>query len=203
MAPLPPVPGVARTELLYSWDGQTVENVWYNGGADDTIATLTDIAFEMMTRWREDIMPHVSEYVTLLRAEVKYLGVVNGNEVTIPAQSNSNGEETSPSMPNNVTVAVKLTTGLGGRGRRGRKYHIGLCENQCEFSHLVPAFQTTLQGRYETWVGLQIETDHPIVVVSYYINNLVRPNPQVTPVTNVSLDAVLDSQRRRLPGRGN
>lgn len=203
MATLPPVPGVAKCELIYSWDGQIVENVWYVGGADDNIATLGEICNEMMTAWIDTTMPLVSEYVTLLRAETKYLGVVNGNEVIIPAPANSNGEETSPALPNNVTVAVKLHTGLGGRGRRGRKYHIGLCENQVEFSHLVPAFLAQLEASYASWIGAMLATEHVIVVVSYYVNHLIRPNPLVTPVTTATIDPVIDSQRRRLPGRGS
>lgn len=157
----------------------------------------------MMSNWVSQIMAHVSEHVLLLRAEVKYLGVVNGNEVQIAAGANQNGEETSPCLPNNVTVALKLMTGLGGRGRRGRKYHIGLCENQVAFSHLDPTFQTTLLVRYQDWVDDMLSSEYPIVVVSYYINKLIRPNPLVTPVTNVLLDPIIDSQRRRLPGRGN
>lgn len=202
MPTLPPVPGVARTELVYSWDGQIVENVWFNGGADDDVVNLQTIAAAMTSGWMTYIMPIVSEQVQLLFTRSTYLGVINGNSVEWPAPSNSNGEETSPCLPNNVSVAVKLTTGYGGRARRGRKFHIGLCENQVAFSHLDPTFRANLFDRYTNWITAELGGANPLVIVSYYLNKLKRINPLVTVVTGCTVDPVIDSQRRRLPGRG-
>ena len=195
-------PGVARVELVYRQDSQIVENVWYNGGADDTIITLNTMAELMMVQWRQYIMPHVSENVDLLFGRATYLGVVNGNTVEAPAPPDSNGQETSPSLPNHVTACVKLVTGLGGRGRRGRKYHIGLCENQVTANNLITGFRATLENGYQEWVADAVAGPYPIVICSFILNGVPRPFAQVTPVINALLDPVIDSMRRRLPGRG-
>lgn len=194
--------GVARVEMVMRQDGQIVENVWYCGGADDTIITLNTIGDLMMVQWRQFVMPHVSELVDLLFTRTTYLGVANGNTVESPAPPDSNGQETSPALPNHVTACVKLVTGLGGRSRRGRKYHIGLCESQVTMNNLVPAFKSTLENAYQEWVYDAIAGPHPIVICSFIVNGVPRPFAQVTPVINALLDPVIDSMRRRLPGRG-
>lgn len=202
MPSLPPVNGVARCELLYSWDGQTVENVWFVSGADNSAQTLQDIADQMMDNWRTLIMPVVSEFVVLDRAEVTYLGQEFGNSIIRAAPVDSNGQETSLPLPNNVSICVKLLTDLGGRAHRGRKYHIGLCENQVTFSHLVEPFRTQLETAYQGWIDQMSSSVYSIVIVSYYLQGFLRQTPLVTAVNTCTIDATIDSQRRRLPGRG-
>lgn len=202
MGGLPPVTGVARCELLYSWDGQTVENVWFVSGADNSAGTLAAIADEMMGNWRTLIRPVVSELVVLDRAEVTYLGTANGNSIVRAAPADSNGQETSPPLPNNVSICVKLLTDQGGRAHRGRKFHIGLCENQVTLSHLIEPFRTQLETAYQGWISEMQAAEWSIVIVSYFVNGLIRPTPLVTAVNTCTIDATIDSQRRRLPGRG-
>lgn len=200
---MPPLAiNVCRTELIYSQDNQIVENVWYNGGVDDTIADLTAVAEYMESCWRGNLLAMVSEHVSLLRVRCTHIGVPNGNSVEKPADPNANGEETSPPLPNHVTLAVKLTTGLGGRSRRGRKYHIGLCESQVTMNQVVENVRAGMQIGYQQWIDDMLTFQYPIVIASFISNGIPRPSALVTPVTAALIEPTIDSQRRRLPGRG-
>ena len=71
-------------------------------------------------------------------------------------------------------------------------------------SRLTPVFQGNLLGAYE---ALRTTLDNALLGVEYSIVSFVsqgmwRMQPLVTPITGVALDPTIDSQSRRLPGRG-
>lgn len=107
-------------------------------------------------------------------------------------------------LPNHVTAAVKWITALRGRSFRGRTYHIGLAEGHVLNNQLAIAVINGLLAAYE---GLQAALEGTpaggdMVVVSKYTGGAERDTGVTTPIIGVSLDSTVDSQRRRLPGRG-
>ena len=112
------------------------------------------------------------------------------------------GEKTETALPNNVSLAVHWGTGLLGRSRHGRTFHLGITTdlvngnfvtNAADIQSAYDALRTTLDN-----ITLNVEFS----VVSFVFQNDWRRDPLVTPISGVAVEATIDSQRRRLPGRG-
>jgi len=107
-------------------------------------------------------------------------------------------------LPFNCAHCVSFRTANRGRSGRGRNYVMGLSDSEAAAS----AIQTTrlnldvnayaaLVGAGTFVAGLQF------CVVSRYSGGAPRSVALIQPITSVlSVDATIDSQRRRLPGRG-
>lgn len=203
--PFIPVPGVVKCEFVYQQDSQIIENVLhfkYTGG-DIGIAELIDITDGMLAFWTAVLKPIQVETVSLLRIKATDLTSQDGETYecvdTLPLPGNGLGG----ALPLNVTVVAKVGTVKRGRSYRGRIYHVGLQQTQVSGNHITAGTQTLLQTGYGALIG---NTYHGVewgwVVVSYYTNGAWRTTGHAEPVAYVTVDTTLDSQRRRLPGRG-
>jgi hypothetical protein len=65
--------------------------------------------------------------------------------------------------------------------------------NAADIQAAYDALRTTLDN-----VTLNVEFS----VVSFVFQNAWRRDPLITPISGVAVEATIDSQRRRLPGRG-
>jgi hypothetical protein len=107
------------------------------------------------------------------------------------------GTEQGATEPGNVTSTISWRTGLAGRKHRGRDY--------------VPGYATpdvTVDDRLGTAMVNLLAT-----VAQLYITDITglggfepvvfhKADNTWTPIISFVIDAILDSQRRRLPGRG-
>ena len=105
-------------------------------------------------------------------------------------------------MPNATTIAVKKNTGRAGRSYRGRVYHVGLTEIQVQDNRITPTATAAINTAYSTLITRYTAINCEWVVASTQNNNVPRVVGVATPIVGVSVDPVIDSQRRRLPGRG-
>jgi len=125
-------------------------------------------------------------------------------------------------VPNNVTFALSLKTANLGRSFHGRFYYAALHEDvlSSDRQHLTDVAAAGYQGALDslrtsmaaiTGDALTFPQDSfPLHVVSFFHGKdpvtgkpALRAAAVATPVTGVSYsDTILDSQRRRLPGRG-
>lgn len=154
---------------------------------------------------------HVANVVTLRQVLATDISVAGGLSVIGTTGLPTTGGNNTTGYPNNVTLAVKWGTGLAGRSFRGRTYHIGLVITQVDTNDNVVASElNAIVGAYD---ALRTALDNAtlgveMVVVSRYsgVDANHKPIPRVTgittPISGVSADPVTDSQRRRLPGRG-
>jgi len=120
---------------------------------------------------------------------------------------------TAKSFPGNVTMAVSFRTSAAGRSGRGRNYIAGLVDLRDGNSLLDDVYAGQL---VDAWSGLRTlgsEDGWAQVVVSRYsgytiVDGKKVPTPRAEGITNevntiLLTDRTLDSQRRRLPGRGS
>jgi len=112
-------------------------------------------------------------------------------------------------LPNNVAVTVSFRTGLSGRFARGRNYVSGLSEDAVVLNTVDSAVLADIQAGYEALQDVASDNTSTWVVVSRFsgVDGDGVPIPRVegvtTPITAVIIvDSIIDSQRRRLPGRG-
>lgn len=200
-----PVPFTAMVELFYLQDGQQLENTLYFTRADTyDVVELTALASSIIAWWAAEMAPLTSNTVQLRAVKATSLQDQSAPAVEVVPASTLLGTATSPALPNNVSIAVKFLTAFRGRWARGRNYIIGLVENVVTANAISQAHADALVDAYEellttTYVG----AGYDWVVVSRQFQNTPRVTGFASPVTAVALtDLTVDSQRRRLPGRG-
>jgi hypothetical protein len=138
----------------------------------------------------------------LIKVLARDLTVQNGLSLESTSSLPITGTNSNAGCSNNVTLAVKWQTGYAGRSYRGRTYFIGLTENNVTGDTVAGAYASGLQGAFEQLMSDLDGAGFGMGVLSRYHNNAPRTAGVLTPITSVSVDTVIDSQRRRLQGRG-
>jgi len=202
--PFVPFDNVIKIEGVYSWAGQVVENVHYylvdETPNEDTARSLA-LAYRT---WFFTYGPSITSNTAILTS-VKWTIMEDENAPAgeYTTELPITGGRSSPSMPNNVTVAVKWLTAYRGRSFRGRTFHIGLTDDTANGSTLLVNFAQNLLTAYEDLIELTVDVGPAIMAVaSRYSHGVLRERGIATPVINAAIDPTIDSQRRRLPGRG-
>jgi hypothetical protein len=200
-----PNPFVAQAELRYTQDAQEVENILHF--VSSTVWTSEDcgrLAFELGEWWNQQVRPLQTSDVAL--REVYCKGMLNGSapEGTDSTYSGIQGAVAAPSLPNNVTCSVSFRTGQTGRSYRGRNYIIGLAE-EAVLRNKVAA--TILEAWTNAYISLKPDSIYIAAgvwcVYSQRAAGALRNVGLATPVsTALFVNDIVDSQRRRLPGRG-
>lgn len=200
-----PAPGVVKVQVIYDQHGSKVENV-YNVRSGDTItaASLTRIKDKFITwlttYWRPLAGPASVVYM------VKLTGQNTASDVDLEwtPTSGIGGTSGTQNMPGNVTLAIRWLTGHAGRSYRGRTYRVGLPINFVNGNYVIPSgmagFITNYGALLTTLTGGAV-ADH-LCVVSYCSGGAWRTTAVVNDVTTMTVDQNVDSQRRRLTGRG-
>ena len=200
-----PAPDVIQAELRFLNQGQRCENVLYFQGSAGVNPSLADNLGEALANWWEaNFAPTTSNQMSLTEVYMTDLTSNDSFTVSYTAGLPIVGESAIEPLPNNCAHCVSFRTAGRGRSARGRNYVMGMTENDCAGSiistSVVNAHVTAysfLPGAGGFVPGLQW------VIVSRFLNKAPRTTALVRPVTSVlSVDNVIDSQRRRLPGRG-
>lgn len=172
----------------------------YSSGAPLTALTMNNLIDAYKTWESTSGFGWRNLNTALERVTVSDLTTQNGLVVDRAIVPAINGTVAGETCPNNVTIAVGLRTGLRGRSFRGRIYHIGFATSMTSLNQILP---TDLPGFITNYSGLLTLGVAPIFhlqVLSYQTNLLVNNPAVATPVTGITVDVNLDSQRRRLPG---
>jgi hypothetical protein len=201
-----PVTNVVQCEMRYTLDDQKCENrimidVGHTPDASDFTNIANAVSNALITEWLP-LLPATLVYTELF---LRSMEEQNGPQATFPIDPGvGTGTNIGSALPNNCTLCVSLRSNFAGRSARGRLYWPALLETTTVDSHVdsshVAGIVLAVRGLDTnlTTVG----TDW--VIVSFFNNNAPRPGgPVKFSVTNVLIvDDVVDSQRRRLPGRG-
>lgn len=199
-----PIANCIKAELRLSWDTQEVENVFHfiTPGAV-TPGDLAAVAEGVEDWWMTNVRPQVPTTVIYRETYATDQSSATGGTFTASGASGSAGTDTGVSLPNNVTIAVSFRTAFRGRSYRGRVYHIGLQESQVTNNTVVSSTISGLASWYSELMTAANFGGCVLAVASRYLNNAPRVLGVATEVIDVVVaDNVVDSQRRRLPGRG-
>lgn len=203
--PFVPGPDVAQVELVMSLDGQIIENtLYFQSSADLSIELMGDLANALLGWWEDQIAPGVSESLALTQVVVTDLSTQTSPGILVPAVPAITGDGTSPALPNNVALVVSFRTAFRGRSSRGRNYVAGLQESQTTQSHIDAGVADFFADAYAQLIGPgTLVAGLQWGVFSRFTNGNPRTTGLFRPITSVTVvDNTLDSQRRRLPGRG-
>jgi hypothetical protein len=203
-------PHTCRTALTFKHAVEAVDCEMTFAWQDDTDALFSDPGGFATQLWNAAVAKLVPE----LCPEVVLNGVVFEDIRSVPyggadfPQTPTHGTNGSGSVkvPTDTSIAIKRVTGAVGRSYRGRLYW-----PLWDGSYLVTA--DTTGAAYLNDVVAALESfqaaveggTYPCtcVLVSFYSDKALRDPGISTPITGWSYkDLVVDSQRRRLLGRG-
>lgn len=199
-----PVPNTVLVEMRFLCDGERVENtLHYRKVAGWDSASMTQLAAELKSVWSSFIQPIVPGAVSLREIVVTKLDTPSDLQVTYATGLPLSGTALSALMPNNVTLCISLRTGYTGRSARGRNYFIGLTKDAVVDNEVIGTVQDTLLAYYDELRDSPSAFGAIQVIVQKFANKAPLSQGFVRDVTSaVIVDATVDSQRRRLPGRG-
>lgn len=200
-----PALNTVMAEVRQTIDGQQIENTLYFQSDDPpTVASMTTLGTGIAVWWEDFVLVRQSNQIEFREVYLTDLTTATAPTVTIGPFTGKVGGVGVDSCPNNAAFCVSFRTAGRGRSARGRNYVAGLPESEVVRSRLVGAFRTQLVAAYEEILPPDaLAPGYTWVVVSRFTAGAPRVTALVQPITAVSsVDDVVDSQRRRLPGRG-
>lgn len=199
------VPNTIEVETVFEIDGQICENTAYFegiGGAP-SLEAVSSFLSDMKSLIETDLLPLLASSVKLVRLVATLLDAVDSFSTILAVSPPSEGGASSEGMPNNVAYCITFLTDLRGRSFRGRNYISGIPIDGALVNTVSGTFRTGVLAYYSALKALSFDDDLRMVVVSRFADHAPRVTGVTTPVTGfTTYDAILDSQRRRLPGRG-
>lgn len=199
-----PVAATIGLELVYTLDNQIVENTLYVRKDDpvviDDLLIIADAAIEW---WAADIAPTLSNRLTLQRVIGTDLSSATGPAVLDTGFLPASGGVNSDPVPNNCALCITFATALRGRSFRGRNYIPAIPEANVALNTVDSAVAEDLRAGYANF-NSHLPDGFRHVVVSRTVNGVVQMPSALTNdvISYVLTDLTIDSQRRRLPGRG-
>lgn len=200
------IPGVnvVMAELRYIHLGQKMENtLYFLFGLEPEEAALTSLGTALYNWWGDNIAPLVSSQCGLLEVFLTDLTTDESIAIGYRPETLVFGAQTTDPLPGNVTIAIKFSTSGRGRSSRGRNYIVGLVETQSAGNAIASSVVEDFVTAYNLLPGIAEAEDCQWVVFSRHHNNAPRTTGLAIPITGASaVDDNVDSQRRRLAGRG-
>lgn len=211
--PFNAISGVSRATIRHDFRGQQCINTMYflhSSGAPSGLSMGALLA-GLADLWSSNIMPLLSSDLLFSSILLRDLTTENGLEVVGDAGASGPGGA-GDALPNNIAACVSVRTPFAGRHYRGRLYLGGIPRAAVAENTIDPAFQSDILTALLPFIGDGlVAAGWQWVVVAQSQKNPGTPPPEsipipggiVTPVTGVVfVDGIVDSQRRRLPGRG-
>lgn len=203
--PFQPAPDIAQVTVFQRLDGQNVENVFHfhSDSGPITAISIEDLATGVGDYWGLNMLPQ--QTAQLLMHHVTALDLSSAAGVVGSSRSGTGfGGQSNDFLPNNVAVCMSLRTGLSGRSFRGRSYFAGLTEQQVTGNDVEPDALAAIEAAYTGMLGSgTLATGWSLCILSRVTAGAPRLEGVSTLVTSaLVLDSTVDSQRRRLPGRG-
>lgn len=199
-----PAEKVAQIEIRMGLDGQRVENVVYAQAVSAwDQATLISLGEDVIDWWSTTAAPLYTTSQVLREIFLTDLTSATATAVSVVPDVATEGTLGFEPLPNNCAIAISFRTASRGRSARGRNYISGIPTDNVSGNRVEGTF---LDDWASAYVGLkEVIEGHgaTMVVVSRRHNKVNRSAAVMFPVTTfLFVDNVIDSQRRRLPGRG-
>lgn len=203
--PFVPVPDTVLAELRFDYFGQKVENTLYFrklGGS--SIAQAVGLMNDLELWWTTLLSDYLSEDISLRELNVTDLSSASGYSVSQATPTpNPKGAIAAAGLPGSVAICVSFRTPNRGRSFRGRNYVAGLAETTVAGNELDATRVAGILGSYQGLPSMIVTTPWDWVVVSRESGGVDRVTGLSTEITSVVIvDDFVDSQRRRLTGRG-
>lgn len=200
MAP-PNNPNIARITYQMHRGTQVVENTFHlhrSGGW--TLAQLQAAVLAAYNLWNTYAKPVIPSGIALFNVHGQvYDPNVSPWTADYTVSPEIAGTATGTTAPGNVTSTLSERANLAGRKYRGRIYWPGIPEgNIASDDTLNSAFIAALAGFALQWIlAFPAGGTNGALVIFHRLTNTFDQ------IATIVIEKILDSQRRRLPGRGN
>jgi hypothetical protein len=202
-----PVPFTALFEFRFLVFGQRIENtLWFTNVNEDVWSEqqALDMTNEALTHYNTVGKTLVASDTVFTEIVVTDMSSSTAPQWTFP-MGDIVGTHTGASLPLNATYTIRFRTNGRGRSSRGRNYVPSLPEGEVVGNTVGTAFAGDWIDYYsdlaQVMVSPGINSQH--VVVSRFEDGAERTSGLVQAVTSYTVaDFFVDSQRRRLSGRG-
>lgn len=199
-----PIENVVQAEMVYKVGTEFCENVlWFKFAGRPTPANLIGLKDMLLAWYNTDVQPYQAGEAVLNKLKFVDMTAPNGIYLEFPVLTDNQGGNVSAILPSNVTVAIKHLTGFTGRSYRGRTYWIGLAEGMVTGDGLNAGVAANLVTSFDNLIAAAAANSSPWVVVTRYENKQPRLVGGANTIISNSCDGIIDSQRRRLAGRGS
>lgn len=197
-----PASGILKVVQKMVWDGQEVRNIFHvdpNEAITPTVmALVTDIFWDW---WDASLQPTVTSDLSVYEFEA--IDMTTASSPSFPdSRTPAVGDVATDSVPNNVALVVTWLTGLRGRSFRGRTYIPGIAEATFTGSDVGSSNAAAYAGVYDDLLADLAIAGFDLVVASLFSGGAPRAAAVITPIIELAVNRIADSQRRRLPGRG-
>jgi hypothetical protein len=202
--PFVPAINVADVQIVFELDGQICEVSQEVSATDLTIAGLTAIGATVIGAWTSAVMPLLSADLRLDSVVVTDVSTATGPiHSTLPATLTVGGLS-GMSLPGNCAICVTKQTAARGRSAKGRFYVPGIPSNErVGVNRMEPTWMTDFIAGLDDFFAALVADSFEPVIVSRVTAGADRGTGLVQVMTQYRVfDSVIDSQRRRLPGRG-
>lgn len=201
------IPGTMKCSFFYTLGGEQAMNRIYVriGASLPSQGDCQTVANALDTWWEGNVQALISDQMAIREIEVVSIAEENGPQATFSAGFPLAGDSADPLLPNNVAWCISLRSGLTGRSARGRWYWCGLTENQVTGNLVLTTPADSIVAAMQNLIDTIQSLSANVVIASFFSAGVPRVGGPVTFVVTEALavDQVVDSQRRRLPGRGS
>lgn len=199
-----PVPDVVQVDLVYTLDTQIIENVLhYKPVGLPVVDSMVELGEELISWWSTTGKVQCPDEVSLINVKVTDLATNFAPSINVGTGLPIAGTLSGAPLPNNCSLCVTKRTVFRGRSFRGRIYHPALTETDVTANAVSAGRVNAIIAAYEDLMFFTlVEDTWSLGVVSRYSEGEPRVEGIFTPVVALTTDGMVDSQRRRLPGRG-
>jgi len=202
--PFQPVPNTVEIVVRGIQGGQNIVNTFFAKMSTEPDQADCQALADAVDAWvGAEWLPILSAVYEYSRTDVRGLS----HAVDVQASSNDNagaGAVSGTSQANNVSIAVQRNSGLTGRASRGRIFVPGIADSKLsDDNHISTTFRTELEDALAALVAAIVAEGFSNAIVHRVSGGSPLVTAVVYPLVEwVVTDLVVDSMRRRLPGRG-
>jgi len=195
--PTPNLPTVCRVAMLFSRDTRKFVNTFHVRKPTAWVAAdLPNVAAAFSTWWSSVYKNQSIDDVCLYQIQVRKYSPSDPLAYDLAVSPVVCGISSAGPGPANATASISWRTGLAGQRFRGRFYAVGLSEAVVDD---LDKLTTGYVGGMATAASGLITN---IVATGWELVIFHRDTETATAITSVVVENIVDSQRRRLPGRG-
>jgi len=200
------VPNCAIVEVVGTLDDQVVENTFYGRFASAYAQSDIDALATAVDGWVNDFW-RAALGANYIYTNTKVRGLTSAIDMAAEDSTSSGpgGISTGSPIPNNVTLSVKRRSALTGRGARGRVFVPGWRSTMLSTDNVAnAAVAGVMEDALNEMRGAMAAVDwEEVIVHRVAAGTPLVPAVAFTVIEYVVVNLVMDSMRRRLPGRGN
>lgn len=199
-----PANNTVEAELRYVQSGEKTENtLYFQKETAWDVTSMTALANALKTWWHDNMAPLTTASVALREVYMTDLTSQDALALGVPLSPIDPGQQAVNPLPNSVAYCVSFRTSNRGRSARGRNYIGGIPESYVTQNSVSTGYQASVVASYALLIPLAAAQSCTWVVCSRRHNNAPRASAVLYLIREVlAIDLTVDSQRRRLPGRG-